>query len=231
MDFVFFSYYFLKKIKLTISRAYTPGMQRMGTVVWTGDIQVSWEWMQHQPAYAASWTLAGAPYITCDIGGFNGPDDPPDLLARWYQLGVFLPIMRVHSTNADKPHFPFLYGDAAAAAMRAALDLRYQLVPYIYSVAHAGYSQGVPLTRALVVEYPTDSQVQSITDQWFFGPSLMAAPVMTRSPLLYQAPHALVPIAKRPTRRALCTCPRVSGMSCATLRASPVRLCLSYFCF
>ncbi len=100
-------------------------MQRLGLVVWTGDITVSWDSMRHQPPYAASWTLAGAPYVTCDIGGFNGPDDAPDLLARWYQVGSMLPIMRVHSTISDKPHFPFLYGDAAAVAMRNALNFRF----------------------------------------------------------------------------------------------------------
>ena len=151
----------------------------MGLVIWTGDIQVSWDSMQHQPAYANAWTLAGTPYVTCDIGGFNGPDDPPDLLARWYQVGSMLPIMRVHSTLSDEPHFPFLYGDAAAQAMRNALNWRYMLLPYTYSVAHHAYADGRPLMRPLVYYFPSDDKVLSITDQWFFGPHIMATPILT----------------------------------------------------
>ena len=156
-------------------------MQRLGLVVWTGDIQVTWDSMQHQPAYAAAWTLAGAPYVTCDIGGFNGPDDPPDLLVRWYQSGVFLPIMRVHSTLNDKPHFPFLYGDYPAKCMQRALNLRYQLLPYIYSVASRTYSAGEPLVSPLAYTFPDDASVYSITDQWMFGPHIMATPILTSS--------------------------------------------------
>jgi alpha-glucosidase len=156
-------------------------MQRLGLVIWTGDIQVSWESMQHQPAYATAWTLAGTPYVTCDIGGFSGPDDPADLLARWYQSGALLPIMRVHSDLTDRPHFPFLYNDQAATAMRNALHLRYQLLPYTYSLAHAAYEVGTPLARPLYYQYPNDGRVLSITDQWFFGPSIMATPILTSS--------------------------------------------------
>jgi alpha-glucosidase len=144
-------------------------MQRLGLVTWTGDIQVSWEWMRHQSAYATAWSLAGSAYVTCDIGGFNGPDDAPDLLARWYQMGVFLQVMRVHSTLNDKPHFPFLYGDAAAHAMRNAMNLRYQLLPYTYSTAHSMYFSGTPLVAHMAFYYPDDSAVQSISDQVDIG--------------------------------------------------------------
>ena len=80
--------------------------------------------------------MAGIPYITCDTGGFGGPNDPPDLLVRWYQLAAHLPVMRVHSTHSDQPHFPFLYGQAAGDAMRKTLHHRYSLIPYHYSNAH-----------------------------------------------------------------------------------------------
>jgi alpha-glucosidase len=67
----------------SINRAYTPGMQRLGSSIWTGDVSVSWAAMQQQPAYLLNWQLAGAGYVTCDIGGFTGGNDPPDLLVRW----------------------------------------------------------------------------------------------------------------------------------------------------
>ena len=149
--------------------------------MWTGDITVSWESMRHQPAYAAAWTLAGAAHITCDIGGFNGPDDPADLLVRWYQSGALLPIFRVHSDIVDKPHFPFLYDTTAANAMRVAMNLRYQMLPYIYSVAHYAFAAGQPLMRPLAYSFPSDRYALTLTDQWFLGPAVMAAPVMTSS--------------------------------------------------
>ena len=62
---------------------YTPGLQRLGSSVWTGDVSVSWAAMQQQPAYLLNWQLAGAGYVTCDIGGFTGGNDPADLLVRW----------------------------------------------------------------------------------------------------------------------------------------------------
>lgn len=163
----------------TINRSYTPGMSRTGAIVWTGDIGVSFQSMQQVPGYFLNWALAGVGFTTCDIGGFNGPDDTPLLLTRWYQLGALMPIMRVHSTNSDTPHFPFLYGPDAANAMRKALNLRYQLVPYHYSNAHAqSRAGGIPTVRPLLMQYPTDPNVAQLTSQWLDGPYLLATPIL-----------------------------------------------------
>lgn len=165
----------------TINRAYTPGMQRLGAAIWTGDIQVSWQALSQQPGLLLNWGLAGAGYVTCDIGGFNGPNTPPDLLTRWYQVGVFLSIMRVHSTLNNMPHFPFLYPTQNAKAMRIALILRYQLLPHYYSLAHEQFTLGKPLFRPLIMEFPLDSSVSNTRDQWLSGDRVMVAPIMTSS--------------------------------------------------
>jgi hypothetical protein len=81
----------------SLNRAFTAGAQRLGTVVWTGDISVSWLALATTPSAVLNWVMAGAPFVACDIGGFEGGATPPALLTRWYQLGVFLPVMRVHS--------------------------------------------------------------------------------------------------------------------------------------
>lgn len=75
-----------KKRFFTINRSFSPGSQRLGAVVWTGDIGVSFQELANQGGYLTNWVMSGIPYITCDTGGFAGPNDPPDLLARWYQL-------------------------------------------------------------------------------------------------------------------------------------------------
>ena len=110
--------------------------------------------------------------------------------------------MRVHSTLNDLPHFPFLYPKDKADAMRSALQLRYRLLPHMYSLAHVQYSQGLPMARPLFMEFPQDLSVvntvrntctrsytlftrpahnSSQVDQWMSGDSLMVAPILTSS--------------------------------------------------
>jgi alpha-glucosidase len=164
----------------SISRSFNPGMARMGAALWTGDISVSWTDLATTPGYVLNWGLAGSPYVTCDIGGFSGGDDTPLLLTRWYQLGALMPMMRVHSTLADTPHFPFLYGDAAAAAMRKALDLRYTMLPLLYSVGHHAYNSGSLVNTPFLVAFPGDTVGATITHQWMVGETgVMAAPVVS----------------------------------------------------
>jgi alpha-glucosidase len=162
---------------LSINRAFTPGMSRQGAVTWTGDVQASWDDLQRTPGYVLNWGLAGSAHVTCDIGGFNG-ETTALLLTRWMQAGVFIPVMRVHSTRSAVPHFPFLWGDDAAAAMRLALNLRYQLVPYHYSNAHAAYASGVPMMRPMALDFEHDAYAASLTSQWMDGDAVLVAPVL-----------------------------------------------------
>ena len=162
----------------TLNRAYSPGMQRLGAAAWTGDIDADWATFSRTPASLLNWSLAGMPYSACDIGGFNQTPSP-ELLARWVQAGVFFPIMRTHSTVMTTPHFPWLFGTNALTAIRDALDLRYRLIPYYYSLAHETHATGVPVMRPLVMEFPRDPLVANLADQWLMGARLMAAPVLT----------------------------------------------------
>ena len=86
-------------------------------------------------------------------------------------------VMRVHSTRVDKPHFPWLYGPVAATAMQQALNLRYALLPYYYSLAHQFSQTGIPYVQSLVMAYPADPSTHAITTPWMLG-DLMAAPVV-----------------------------------------------------
>merc|ERR1719174_2572911 len=90
--------------------------------------------------------------------------------------------MRVHSNDQVTPHFPFLFGDKAANAMRKALELRYHLIPYIYSLGHHAFTDGAPIVRPLFMEFPADAKSWTISDQWLLGSGLMAAPVLTPMP-------------------------------------------------
>jgi alpha-glucosidase len=161
----------------TLNRAFSPGMQRLGAAAWTGDIRSSWKVLAATPTSLLNWTLAGLPYETCDIGGFFGHPSQ-EMLSRWMEAGVFFPVMRSHSEIHETPRFPWLYGPDALNAIRKALDLRYQLIPYYYSLAHETTETGVPLMRPLVMEFPDDKKVANMSDEWLMGSSLLAAPIL-----------------------------------------------------
>jgi alpha-glucosidase len=165
----------------SLNRAFTPGTQKYGTAIWTGDVAVSWRSLQDQPAMMLNTALMGMPYIACDTGGFAGGEGGAELLTRWYQMSALMSIMRVHSNDQVVPHFPFLFGQEAADAMRKALDLRYQLIPFLYSLGHHAFTDGLPIIRPLFMEFPSDAKAWEITDQWLLGSGLMAAPILTPS--------------------------------------------------
>ena len=162
---------------LTLNRSFIPGMQRYGAAVWTGDIAGDWETLARTPGELLSFSLSGMPWSTCDIGGFYKVASP-ELMARWMEAGVFFPIMRAHSTREVMPHFPWLYGTEAENAIRRALELRYRLIPYYYSLAHETAETGKPMMRPLVMEFPEDAVAAPITDEWLMGSQLLAAPIL-----------------------------------------------------
>lgn len=157
----------------SINRAWSPGMARIGATVWTGDINPTWDDLQGTPGMLLNWGLAGAPYVTCDIGGFTG-ESSGQLLTRWLQVGAFLPIMRVHSTKTATPHFPWLW-PGFSGYMREALNLRYQLLPYHYSLAHRMFETNRLWMRPLAAEFPDDKDALAISSQWLDGDLLVSA--------------------------------------------------------
>lgn len=161
----------------TLNRAFSPGDQRLGAAAWTGDIVSSWKVLAGTPNSLLNWSLAGMPYEACDIGGFFGSPSP-ELMSRWMEAGVFFPIMRTHSEVHFPPHLPWLYGAEALDAMRKAIDLRYRLIPYYYSLAHETFETGVPMMRPLIMEFPNDSNVANLSDEWMMGDSILAAPIL-----------------------------------------------------
>jgi alpha-glucosidase len=161
----------------TLNRAFSPGTQRFGYSTWSGDILSTWSSLADVPKDLLNFSLAGMYYGSCDIGGFQGTPTK-EMLVRWFQAGVFFPIMRSHSNIGTTARFPFLWGSDGESAMRKALNLRYQLLPYIYSLGHEAYNTGAPIMRPLVMEFATDTTVANMTDEWLLGKGLLAAPVL-----------------------------------------------------
>ena len=161
----------------SINRAFSPGLQHYGAAVWTGDINSDWETFREQPGTLLNWTLAGMPYVSQDTGGFQSTPTP-ELYTRWIEEAVFIPIMRAHGTH-NSPRWPWAFGADGLAAMTKAIDLRYRLIPYIYTLADANYRTGLPPMRPLFLEFPDDRLTWSLNDEWMLGDRVLAAPVLT----------------------------------------------------
>ena len=160
-----------------------------------------------------NWGLGGAPYVACDIGGFLGESNAP-LLTRWMQVGAFMPTMRVHSTHSATPHFPFLWPEPYRSLMRDALNLRYQLLPYHYSLAHRVYAEARLWMRPLAAEFPADPVARPLTSEWLDGDLLV-------SPVLSEDGHSAVYLPKG-TWYAFNTTNTVRGPTWCNTTAAPM---------
>jgi alpha-D-xyloside xylohydrolase len=163
-----------------LTRSAFAGQQRNAAMTWSGDTTGTWDVFAKQIPAGLNFAASGLPYWNTDIGGFFGgdPANPKyaELFTRWFQYGAFCPMFRVHGTSKPKEMWRF---DANTQKILIAYDqLRYHLLPYIYSVSWAVTSQGRTMMRPLVMDFRADTNVLSIPDQFLFGPALMACPVV-----------------------------------------------------
>jgi alpha-glucosidase len=121
--------------------------------------------------------LSGFPFVGSDIGGF-AEAPTAELFTRWLQAGVFYPFMRTHSMFGSPDQEPWSYGPEHEALNRRAIELRYELLPYMYSVMREAADSGIPAMRPLMLEYPDDDRTYGIDDQFLFGSDLLIAPVL-----------------------------------------------------
>jgi len=165
-----------------LTRSAFAGQQRYATACWSGDIDCNFPTFVKQVPAGLGFSISGMPYWTTDIGGYFGHNtnwstaENNELFARWFQFGAFCPIFRVHGGGARE-----LYGNQWSAATKANLltfdELRYRLMPYVYSLAWQVTSQGYTIQRHLVFDYQNDPKVFGIKDQYLFGPAFLVNPV------------------------------------------------------
>ncbi|MGF1677490.1 MAG: TIM-barrel domain-containing protein, partial [Rivularia sp. (in: cyanobacteria)] len=120
--------------------------------------------------------LSGVAFVGADIGGFAG-DASPELFARWMQMGMLYPLMRGHSMIETKRHEPWEFGREVEDICRKYIELRYQLLPYFYTLFWQAANKGEPILRPLLYHYPNDSKTYELYDQVLIGSDLMAAPI------------------------------------------------------
>jgi alpha-glucosidase (family GH31 glycosyl hydrolase) len=161
----------------SINRNFYLGASRYGYAGWSGDIQSGFAGMALQPKRMLAALDTGEFYWSMDTGGFHGHPSPENY-TRWLEFAAFVPIMRVHG-GLDEKRQAWVYGPIAEHAARHALDLRYELLPYIYSYARLNTEGGVGLVRPLFWEFPNDRTAAAQQDEWMFGDALLVAPVLT----------------------------------------------------
>jgi alpha-glucosidase len=121
--------------------------------------------------------VSGFPFVGSDISGFTGPATP-ELYARWLQAGAFFPFMRSHTTFGTPDKEPWAYGSQYEDVNRKTIELRYELLPYIYNVMREASETGLPAMRPLFLEFPEDKSVAGTDDEFLFGSDLLVAPVL-----------------------------------------------------
>jgi alpha-D-xyloside xylohydrolase len=166
-----------------LSRCAFLGQQRYASATWSGDIGSGWESFRRQITAGLGYTASGLPYWTTDAGGFFRPGpgqytDPAyhERFLRWFQFATFSPLQRVHGYQTDTE--PWRFGDQVESEVRRYLDLRQQLLPYIYSQAAAVTFQGSTLMRPLVMDFAHDDQALAQKYEYMFGPAFLVSPVL-----------------------------------------------------
>ncbi|NUP50947.1 MAG: DUF5110 domain-containing protein, partial [Catenulispora sp.] len=153
-----------------------PWAEHRYTAHFTGDTSSTWDMLAFEPQFTVGEGNVGMPYVTHDIGGFNGtPSD--DLYARWVQFGAFQPILRLHSNHS--PRLPWEFGSAAEASAEKFLQLREALVPYTYTLARQAVDTGLPITRGLYLNYPEYNEAYTSKNEYLYGDNVLVAPVST----------------------------------------------------
>lgn len=178
---------------ITLSRAAYTGAQKFGTLVWSGDIKSTFESLTEQVKSGLNMSMCGLPWWNTDIGGFYDGDINSDyfreLIVRWFQYGVFCPVMRLHGsrngadrtrdikepTGGDNEIWSF--GEKNLPILSELVKLRYRLIPYIKEHMKKASENGTPVMRPMFFDYPDDKICYTTGDQYMFGDDILFAPI------------------------------------------------------
>ncbi|HEY7834886.1 MAG TPA: TIM-barrel domain-containing protein [Ktedonobacterales bacterium] len=161
-----------------LSRSGSAGIQRHAAV-WTGDNSSEWAHLRLALRMCLGLGLSGVPFVGADVGGFWG-DCTGEMLVRFTQLGAVLPFMRNHSAWGMHPQEPWAFGQPYEAMCRAAIELRYRLLPYFYAAFDLAAINGEPIAAPLIFTDPGDETAATLDDELLLGHDLLVAPVLDK---------------------------------------------------
>jgi len=175
-----------------LCRAGWLGSQRYAASIWSGDIDSTFESLQHQVRAGLNMALSGIPWWNTDIGGFKRGDTLSayfrELIVRWFQYGVFCPICRLHGvrepfdldnpTGTGSDNELWSFGNDVYAILKDLVFLRERLRPYIMEQMKVAHQTGVPVMRPLFFDFQDDETCYRIEDQFMFGPDILVAPIL-----------------------------------------------------
>lgn len=168
---------FPKTRPFILMRAGAAGSQRFGLIPWSGDVSRSWDGLKPQPEISLQMGLQGLAYMHSDLGGFAGANLDDELYARWLQYGVFQPIYRPHAQE-DVASEPVFRADKPKQLAKKAIELRYRLLPYNYTLAFKNSIEGTPLMRPLFFEEPDNFRLFSVANEYLWGNEFLISPVV-----------------------------------------------------
>ena len=181
-----------------LTRAAYPGSQKFGALVWNGDINSDFTQLRNSVVSGLSMAMCGIPWWNSDIGGFfNGDTESEyfrELIVRWFQFGLFCPVMRLHGTRLKQSYYKDRYpgiicdgggyneiwqfGERDYEIIKDIISLRYRLKPYILECSKRTSETGEPIMRPMFFDFPDDEQCYRLSDQYMFGPDILFAPVL-----------------------------------------------------
>jgi alpha-glucosidase len=164
------------KRPFTITRAGYSGVQRFSSV-WTGDNVASWEHLKLGNIQCQRLSISGISFCGTDIGGFSGEPDG-ELFTRWIQMGTFSPFMRAHSAGDTKEREPWSFGEPFTAINRKFIELRYRLIPYLYSAFWEHHRYGFPILRPIVLQEQEVQTNHFRQDEFTYGDKILVCPVI-----------------------------------------------------
>jgi oligosaccharide 4-alpha-D-glucosyltransferase len=171
-----------------LNRSGYAGTWRFGSVPWSGDVDRSWNGFKAQLPIMLSMSMSGVPTMHSDAGGFAMGERDPELYLRWLQMAVFTPIFRPHgSVNAPDPSIPQIesepvfYEEPNKTILKKMVKLRYELMPYVYTLMYEAATKGYPMVRPMFFHDNADSNLYKATDQYMFGDAFLIAPVLEKA--------------------------------------------------
>lgn len=170
----------------SMTRATYAGGQRYSSV-WTGDNMSLWSQMRMSISMNANLGISGFSFVGNDVSGF-GLDSSEELFIRWMEMGPFIPIFRNHSNMYTRRQEPWAFGQRAEKIAKKSIELRYELLPYIYDLYYISHKEGLPIFRPMIMEYEKDMNLLNMREQFMLGENMIVAPVLyegERSKTLY----------------------------------------------